>query len=70
MQGQGLGKELLVNALLRAVRASQEIAIYAVRVDAIDLTAKEFYLKHEFIPFQDNERSLFLPIETILKGFD
>jgi GNAT superfamily N-acetyltransferase len=70
VQGQGLGRELLVNALFRAVRASQEIGIYAVRVDAIDLTAKAFYLKHEFIPFQDNERSLFLPIETILRGFD
>ncbi|MGL4618925.1 GNAT family N-acetyltransferase [Chroococcidiopsis sp.] len=70
VQGQGVGRELLVNALFRAVRASQEIGIYAVRVDAIDLTAKAFYLKHEFIPFQDNERSLFLPIETILRGFD
>lgn len=69
VKGQGLGRELLADALFRAVRASQEIAIYAVRVDAIDLKAKEFYLKHEFVPFQDNQLSLFLPMEAILRGF-
>ncbi|MEH1784086.1 GNAT family N-acetyltransferase [Nostoc sp.] len=69
VKGQGLGGELLVDALYRAVRASQEIGMYAVRVDAIDLQAKEFYLKYEFIPFQDNELSLFLPIATIVREF-
>lgn len=69
VKGQGLGTELLVNALERAVRASQEIGMFAVRVDAIDLQAKEFYLKHEFIPFQDKELSLILPMETIIREF-
>ncbi|HAA31524.1 MAG TPA: GNAT family N-acetyltransferase [Cyanobacteria bacterium UBA8553] len=69
VKGQGLGRELLVDALYRAVRASMEIGIFAVRVDAIDLQAKKFYLKHEFIPFQDKELSLFLPMETILREF-
>jgi ribosomal protein S18 acetylase RimI-like enzyme len=69
IKGRGLGEELLVNALLRAVRVSQEIAIYAVRVDAIDERAKEFYLKYEFIPFQDRQLSLFLPLETIAREF-
>ncbi|MEC4817619.1 MAG: GNAT family N-acetyltransferase [Scytonema sp. PMC 1069.18] len=69
VKGQGLGSELLVNALERAVRASQEIGIFAVRVDAIDLQAKAFYLKHEFIPFQDKELSLFLPMDTIIREF-
>lgn len=69
VKGQGLGSELLVDALYRAVRASQEIGIFAVRVDAIDLQAKNFYLKYEFIPFQDSELSLFLPIATIIREF-
>lgn len=69
MKGQGLGRELLVNALFRTVKAAQEIGIFAVRVDAIDLSAKEFYLKYEFIPFQDQPLSLFLPMTTIYKLF-
>lgn len=69
-QGKGLGAELLVNALLRIVRASQELGIYAVRVDAIDEQAKQFYLKYEFIPFQDKSLSLFLPLKTIKQEFN
>lgn len=68
-KGQGLGTELLVDALLRAVKASQDVAVFAVRVDAIDSTARDFYLKYEFIPFQDQPLSLFLPIKTIVREF-
>ncbi|MBW4536353.1 MAG: GNAT family N-acetyltransferase [Pleurocapsa minor HA4230-MV1] len=68
-QGEGLGTELLVDALLRIVRASSEIGIYAVRVDAIDENAKRFYLKHEFIPFENSPLSLFLPLKTIKREF-
>lgn len=66
---QGLGGELLADALYRGVRASVEIGIYAVRVDAINFQAKEFYLRYEFIPFQDQELSLFLPMATIIREF-
>lgn len=69
-QGEGLGTELLINALWRIVQASSQIGIYAVRVDAIDERAKQFYLKHEFIPFQDNPLSLFLPIKTVKQEFE
>lgn len=68
-KGQRLGTELLVNALERAVKVSTEIGIYAIRVDAIDLQAKNFYLSHEFISFKDQELSLFLPIATIKEKF-
>ena len=68
-KGQGLGTELLVDALLRIIKVSQDIGVFAVRVDALDDSAKEFYLKHEFIPFQERSLSLFLPLETIRKEF-
>ena len=68
-KGKGLGTELLVDALLRIVRVSIEIGVFAVRVDAIDDSARNFYLKHEFIPFQDQSLSLFLPLETVKKEF-
>lgn len=70
MQGRGLGEELLVDALKRATRLATEVGIFAVRVDALNDKAKSFYLKYGFIPFQDQERSLFLPMKTILKTFE
>ena len=65
MQGKGLGKVLLIHALSRAVRISSEIGIFAVRVDAMDNDAKNFYLKYGFISLQDAEFSLILPLKTI-----
>ena len=66
MQGKGLGKLLLMDALSRAVRISSEIGIFAVIVDAMDQQAKDFYLKYGFIPLKDAEFSLILPIKTII----
>lgn len=66
MQGKGLGKVLLMHALSKAVRISREMGIFAVMVDAIDESAKEFYLKYGFIALQDAESSLILPIKTII----
>lgn len=70
MQGKGLGKLLLMHALSRAVRISSEMGIFAVRVDAMDQQAKDFYLKYGFIPLKDAEFSLILPIKTIIASRD
>lgn len=64
-QGKGYGTLLLMDALTRCIRAAEEIAIYAVIVDAIDQQAKNFYQKFGFIPFKDHTLSLLLPISTI-----
>lgn len=66
-QGKGLGQELLMEALHRALRLSSEVAIYAVVVDAIDEQAKLFYLKYDFIPYENQSNSLFLPIKQLKK---
>ena len=68
LQGEGLGKTLLMHALSRAVRVSSEMAIFAVRVDAIDEKSKAFYRKYGFIPLQDQSSSLLLAIKTIVKS--
>lgn len=68
MQGKGLGATLLMHALSRAVSVSSEMGIFAVRVDALDLEAKEFYQHYGFVPCQDEELSLLLPMATIVKS--
>ena len=68
--GQGLGADLLSDALRRIALAAQSIAIAAVLVQAKDEAAREFYLRcAEFIAFPEDSRTLFLPIETVIAGF-
>lgn len=68
--GQGLGADLLSDALRRIALASQSIGIGAVLVHAKDDAAKRFYLRYaEFIEFPEDSRTLFLPIETVVAAF-
>jgi len=48
-QGQGLGAELLVDALSRAVGASDRVGGRYVVVDALDERAGSFYEKYGFV---------------------
>ena len=66
-QGQGLGSSLLVDALRRSADISEQIGVRAVEVDAIDDTARFFYLKFGFRPLLDDPRHLFLPMHEIRK---
>ncbi len=68
-QGQGLGRELLVDALKRCLGLAKQIGIFAVEVWAIDEEAKHFYLKYGFTAFLDHDRHLFLPLKTIENSF-
>lgn len=68
--GQGLGADLLADALHRIAVASQSIGIGAVLVHAKSDAAKRFYLKcAEFIEYPADSRTLFLPIETVMAAF-
>lgn len=69
LQGQGWGEFLLLHALERALRGSQQVASWAVVVDA-KAGAREFYLKHDFIPSATQSNRLFLPMKTIEKMFE
>ena len=69
--GQGLGADILSDALRRIAIASQSIGIGAVLVHAKDEAAKKFYLAcAEFVVFPEDSRMLFLPIETVVAGFE
>jgi GNAT superfamily N-acetyltransferase len=64
-QGRKLGELLLADALQRSLAQSDEIGSMAVIVDAIDDRARSFYEHFQFIPFPDQPRRLFLPMESI-----
>lgn len=69
LQGKGLGEFLLIHALERAWLGSREVASWAVVVDA-KAGARDFYLKHDFIPFTLQPQRLFLPMQTIKTLFE
>ena len=69
LRGRGLGEFVLVDALERSFRQSDEIAAAAVVVDAIDDAAREFYLHFDFLPFPDHRNRLFLPMKTLARPF-
>ena len=65
--GQGLGSDLLADALCRIALASQTIGMAAVLVHAKNDAARAFYMRcAEFIEFPAESRILFLPMETLL----
>jgi ribosomal protein S18 acetylase RimI-like enzyme len=65
-QGQGVGKMLLADAIKRTLAVSDQIAIYAMVVDAINDNARGFYEQFGFTRLSDDSPRLFLP----LKSFD
>lgn len=66
-RGRGLGGLILLNALYRSFK--NEIASFAVVVDAKDDKAASFYKHYDFICFPENSSRLFLPMKTIEKSF-
>lgn len=63
-QGCGIGKMLLVDAIERTLSVSDQIAIYAMVVDAINDNAKGFYEQFGFVRLSDNSPRLFLPLKS------
>jgi len=62
---QRLGEILLVHALRSAQRAARIVGIYAVVVDAMDESAKSFYMKYGFEELTDDRLHLYLPMKAI-----
>jgi GNAT superfamily N-acetyltransferase len=61
-QGRGLGKLLLGCAVDRCLKARQQIAAYALLVDAKDDASKAFYTHFGFKTLPDAHQTLYLPL--------
>jgi predicted N-acetyltransferase YhbS len=66
-QGQGLGKGLVKDALLRALHAADIAGLRAVIVHAKDAAAKAFYEKLGFEPSPLDEFHLMLLLKDVRK---
>jgi len=61
-QGQGIGKILLGCAVDRCLKAREQIAAYALIVDAKDDGARRFYEHFGFRALREAARALYLPL--------
>jgi GNAT superfamily N-acetyltransferase len=61
-QGRGLGKLLIGCAVDRCLKARQQVAAYALIVDAQDDASAAFYVHFGFKPFVDAKLTLYLPL--------
>lgn len=61
-QSRGLGKLLVGCAVDRCLKARQQVAAYALIVDAKDDSSAAFYMHFGFKPFMDAKRTLYLPL--------
>ena len=61
-RGRGLGKLLVGCAVDRCLKAREQVAAYALIVDAKDETAKRFYEHFGFRQLMDRDLTLCLPL--------
>jgi len=69
LHGQGLGTQLLLDALERIVAAATNAGGRLIAVDALDEAAHRFYRHHDFQPIQDSRR-LVMKIATARATLD
>jgi predicted GNAT family N-acyltransferase len=64
-RGSGIGELLLVDAFKRVLASTREVASTVVVVDAKDERAREFYLRHDFIPLPSQPNRLFIRLKPL-----
>ena len=62
--GTGLGRILLADAIKRTLALSDEIAVYAMVVDALNADAEAFYQGFGFTKLNAATNRLFLPLKS------
>jgi len=65
LQGRGLGRTLLFDALQRIRLAAQGAAAFCVVVHAVDQRAADFYLRYGFRELADHPLHLFVPLREV-----
>jgi predicted GNAT family N-acyltransferase len=68
LRSQGLGSELLFDALDMIVCAARDAAGRLIVVDAIDDNAADFYRYHNFVPVKENPLRLVMKVSTARKA--
>jgi GNAT superfamily N-acetyltransferase len=69
-KGRSYGEALLIDALKRAVEASDLIGAFAVIVDAKHDQARSFYERYNFVRLPGDAYRLFLETDSIRQAFD
>jgi GNAT superfamily N-acetyltransferase len=64
-QGQGVGKALIKDAMLRTLQAADIAGIRAFAVHAKDEEARRFFLKFDFIPSPSDPMHLFVLLKDV-----
>jgi GNAT superfamily N-acetyltransferase len=64
-QGRGVGAAILNDALLRVVRASEQVAVRAVVVHAVNDEAARFYGRYGFRALSRTPRTLMTPLVAL-----
>jgi GNAT superfamily N-acetyltransferase len=68
-QGRGLGEDLVIDALGRALRVSEEVGIIAILIDAKHDQARSFYARFRFEPLPESPLLLWLPVREARRHF-
>ena len=66
VQNQGIGRNMMIDAVIRTLKISENAGIIGLFVDAKNQGTKEYYQKFGFIPLLDKGLTLFLPLKTLL----
>lgn len=69
VQGKGLGRTLLKDALVRVANVAEEVGVRALLIHAKDESAKDFYMRNaEFEPSPTDPLHLFLLMKDLRKA--
>lgn len=69
-QGRGLGRSLLLDTLRRVTRASNDLAVRAVTVDAMDEHAAAFYRRFGFQASALGHKTLMVSLQVVRRVVD